>query len=62
MKELTESVERICKDKDEVDALMEEAYLIFKRSHDDIKTMEKTRRKSYVSPYAKFDRIKKIRR
>lgn len=62
MNEPTESFERICEDKEEADALIEEAYLIFKRSHDDIKPIEKPRHKSYESPYAKFDRLKKKRR
>lgn len=55
MEELTEQREafkRICEDKEVSD-------LLFKKIHDDIIPMEKPRRKSYVSPYAKFDRIRK---
>ena len=37
----------------------EVADLLFKKIHDDIIPIEKPRRKSYVSPYAKFDKTRK---
>ena len=35
------------------------AELLFKKIHYDIIPMEKPTRKSYVSPYAKFDKIRR---
>lgn len=36
--------------------------LLFKKIHDDIIPIEKLRRKAYVSPYAKFDKLRKKRK
>lgn len=36
--------------------------LLFKKIHDDIIPIEKPTRKSYVSPYAKFDKIRRKRK
>lgn len=55
MNEFTEQQEvfkRICEDKEVSD-------LLFKKIHDDIIPMEKPTRKSYQSPYAKFDKIRR---
>lgn len=57
MDELTEqqeAFERIYEDKEVSD-------LLFKKIHDDIIPIDKPRRKSYVSPYAKFDKIRRKR-
>lgn len=40
----------------------EVADLLFKKIHDDIIPIEKPRRKSYVSPYAMFDKIRRKRK
>ena len=57
MKEFAEQQEAfkyICEDKEVAD-------LLFEKIHDDIIPIGKPRRKSYVSPYAKFDKIRKRR-
>lgn len=40
----------------------EVADLLFKKIHGEIIPIEKPRRKSYVSPYAKFDKIRRKRK
>ena len=52
---LQEVFKRICEDKEVSDFL-------FKKIHDDIIPIEKPARKSYVSPYAKFDKIRRKRK
>lgn len=53
--EQQEAFKRIYEDKEVSD-------LLFKKIHDDIIPIEKSRRKSYVSPYAKFDKIRRKRK
>lgn len=58
MDEFTEQqkvFKRICEDKAVSD-------LLFKKIHDGIIPMEKPTRKSYVSPYAKFDKMRRKRK
>lgn len=50
--EQQEAFKRLYEDKEVAD-------LLLKKIHDGIIPIEKPRRKSYVSPYAKFDRIRK---
>lgn len=50
--EQREAFKRIYEDKEVAD-------LLFKKIHDDIIPIEKLRRQSYQSPYAKFDKIRK---
>lgn len=58
MDEFTEQQEvfkRIVEDKEVSD-------LLLKKIHDDIKPIEKPQRKSYQSPYAKFDKLRRKRK
>ncbi len=49
------ALKRICEIKDIAD-------LLFKKIHDDIIPIPRQNRKSYVSPYAKFDKIRRKRK
>lgn len=50
------AMEQLCEDK-------EQSYLIFARLHDDIRILKRQQpRKSYLSPYAKFDKFRKKRK
>ncbi len=50
-----EVFKHICEDKEVSD-------LLFKKIHDNIIPIEEAARKSYVSPYAKFDKIRRKRK
>lgn len=53
--EQQEAFKRIYEDKEVAD-------LLLKKIHDDIIPIEKPRRKSYISPYAKFDKMRRKRK
>lgn len=56
IREQVKALERLCEDK-------EQSELMFTKIHDDIRILKNQQpRKSYLSPYAKFDKFRKKRK